>query len=114
MLVEINNDNPIWRERSREQSFWIAKNADDSEPESYPVAVKNVNGEIIGTANNKDEYILIWNANPDNAIRGYLLGDSPPFVFDLAEDVFANVDALLLEDGDEFICENNNDIIIIE
>lgn len=113
MIVDINNDNPVWRERPRQKQFWIVKTVDDAEPENYPVDVINVNGEVIGTANDKDEYLQIWNGDTANNPRGFLLGDERPFVFILVEDPLATANALLLENGEEILLENN-DILIIE
>lgn len=107
MLVEINNDNPIWREPPKRKEFWIVRTSEDDEPEGYPVDVINVNGDVIGTANSKDEYMALWNADADNMLRGTLLGDRPPFVFLLVEDPFTALSALLTETGEEFISENS-------
>lgn len=107
MLVEINNDNPIWREPPRDKEFWIIRNVDDSEPENFPVDVINVNGAVIGTANSKDEYMQIWNVDVDNARRGWLLGEGPPFVFSLESDPLASANSILTESGEEFLLETS-------
>jgi hypothetical protein len=107
MLVEINNDNPIWREPAREKQFWIVRNVDDSEPENFPLDVINVNGEVIGTANDKDEYMQIWNANADNVVRGFLMGETLPFLFSLESDPLASANSILTENGEEFLLETS-------
>lgn len=50
---------------------------------SYPVDVFNVNREIIGTVTNKDDYISVWNADPDNQEVGTLAPGLGPFNFQL-------------------------------
>lgn len=109
MLVEINNDNPVWREPVKDRSFWAVLDTDGNEPENYPVDVINVNGDVIGSANHKDEYIQMWNADSENAAQGILLGERSPFVFVFAGKRIqpSNVLALDLESAEDFITESN-------
>lgn len=48
---------------------------------SYPVDVFNVNEELIGTADTKEEYISIWNSDADNQEVGTLAPGLGPFTF---------------------------------
>jgi len=50
---------------------------------SYPVVVYNVNEVAIGVANDKDQYMSIWNADLSNSEVGELLALSGPFSFTL-------------------------------
>jgi len=50
---------------------------------AYPVTVYNINGKDLGTANTKQEYLDLWNADPDNAKIGTLTGAYGPFYFSL-------------------------------
>jgi hypothetical protein len=49
----------------------------------FPLAVHNVFDVYIGTANNKAEYMAIWNSDPDNQLIGTLSGYLAPFAFTL-------------------------------
>jgi len=53
------------------------------ETTSYPVDVYNVNEELIGIANDRDEYISIWNADEDNQAVGILSTGISNFSFRL-------------------------------
>lgn len=55
------------------------------EPYGFPVTVYNVNLDIIGIANNKEEYLSIWNSDVDNQICGTLIGSVNPFSFILVK-----------------------------
>lgn len=49
--------------------------------EGYPISVYNFNLIEIGIANNKEEYISVWNADADNKLVGQLSGTKGPFLF---------------------------------
>ncbi len=51
---------------------------------TFPVQAYNVNVAAIGAANNKDEYIAVWNSDPANQAIGILSGAVGPFLFTLA------------------------------
>ena len=70
---------------------------DFQDPGSYPVEVFDINLVSIGFANNKNEYITIWNSSVDNVTVGYLIGDYGLFNFilvknhgPLPDEVFGN------------------------
>ncbi|WP_143159807.1 hypothetical protein [Chitinophaga jiangningensis] len=54
---------------------------EDQEPNSYPVNVLNIHLDVIGKANNKIEYINIWNQDLQNQQVGQLSGAAGPFSF---------------------------------
>ena len=66
------------------------------EVSSYPVTVYNINGVELGTANNKQEYLDLWNADPDDAKIGTLTGAYGPFYFTMKP----NINQLQLEQVD--------------
>lgn len=49
----------------------------------WPVTVYNVNDVAIGTANNKEQYMALWNADSANAAIGRLSGLIGPYSFTL-------------------------------
>jgi len=50
---------------------------------SYPVDVFNVDLQIIGTADDQDEYLSIWNGDPANQAVGQLVASIGPNCFKL-------------------------------
>ena len=50
---------------------------------SFPVTVYNVNEVSLSVANNKEQYISIWNSDADNRLIGLLTGLIGPFSFNL-------------------------------
>jgi len=56
---------------------------DGSMISGFPVTVYNVNEVAIGTANNKEQYLNIWNADLANRAVGVLTGLIGPFSFTL-------------------------------
>lgn len=54
---------------------------------SYPVTVYNVNGDELGTAHNKQEYLDLWNADPADQAIGTLSGAYGPFYFTLEPNI---------------------------
>lgn len=59
----------------------VAKAVDGDDPNDYPAIVYDINGNQIGTANSKLEFIHIWNSNAYNATVGKLDGWYGPFAF---------------------------------
>lgn len=62
----------------------IMADLEGNETTSYPVDVYNVNLELIGIANDKAEYITIWNSDEDNQVVGTLSAGLGAFTFRLA------------------------------
>lgn len=58
--------------------------ASNTEPDHYPVVVLDVNGNVIGNASSKSNYIAIWNSIPGNTAIGQLSGGVGPFSFVLS------------------------------
>lgn len=68
------------------QLIYIAPlNANGSEPDNWPVPVYNVNGEVIGIASSKLEFIAIWNGDNDNQQFGKIQNFFGPFNFMIIE-----------------------------
>jgi hypothetical protein len=112
-VSEIDIDNAIWREPGRQHQFWVVKNADTTDPSNYPVTVLDVDGNNIGTAANKEEYMAIWNASADNqATKGRLIGEHYPFVFSIAR-ISETTTGALIDEGDDFILAGEDGEILI-
>jgi hypothetical protein len=117
-MIDINLDNLYWREPQQTKEFWVVKTITDTEPANYPVDVIDVNGSVIGTANNKQEYMDIWNADTTNTdLKGFLVGESFPFVFLLGGKtlpiVIIETFKILQETGDAILTETG-DFLILE
>lgn len=54
-----------------------------AEPDRYPVNVVNVELEVVGLANDKAEYIIVWNLDSKNSSVGILSGATGLFSFTL-------------------------------
>jgi hypothetical protein len=81
-MIDINLDNLYWREPQQTKEFWVVKTITDTEPANYPVDVIDVNGSVIGTANNKQEYMGHLECRYyEHRSEGFLVGESFPFVF---------------------------------
>lgn len=63
--------------------YLLMRNANGMSPTYYPVTVFNVNGVMIGSALNKQEYIDIWNNDTANQDIGKLSGAYGDFTFTL-------------------------------
>lgn len=50
---------------------------------SYPVGVFNINGVFLGIADDKDEYVVLWNSDVDNQAQGLLETTSNSLQFKL-------------------------------
>jgi hypothetical protein len=59
------------------------KDLEGDDVPGYPVDVYNVNEEMIGVANNKNQYITVWNSDPDNQLIGTLENLIGPMSFKL-------------------------------
>ena len=57
------------------------RDLDENEVTSFPVNVYNINEEFIGEAATKQEYIDVWNSDPDNQVMGILGNHIGPFLF---------------------------------
>lgn len=67
-----------------ESFFLILRDFDKERVNQWPVIVYYVNGNAIGMAKDKRQYILIWNQDPQNNKLGELAGKSnSPFGFKL-------------------------------
>lgn len=62
----------------------VAKDEFGANIDSYPAPVLDVNGTLIGTADDVDEYVSIWNANSTNKRAGKLFPKTQ-FVFKLVK-----------------------------
>ena len=49
----------------------------------YPVGVFNVNAQLLGQATNQNQYVNLWNADPDNLAKGTLTPGINPLHFNL-------------------------------
>ena len=95
------------------------KDLEGNEVETFPVIVINVNEEAIGEASTKEEYMRIWNADPDNAIVGRITGWYGPFHFNLKlnpgqvlpDTVLAELTIYLLDENGVQILDENSDFI---
>jgi hypothetical protein len=66
------------------QQIYIGmRDLDGVEVGAFPVYVYNVNEEILSIAYTKQQYIDIWNSDPDNRAVGTLSGLIGPFSFTL-------------------------------
>lgn len=95
-------------------------------PETYPIPVYDQNGTQIGTANNKIEYLAIWNADPTNHALGTLVGWYGPFGFKLItkEHITTPIPGFIIEnikkiylwsDGQgNYIQDGNNNYITVK
>jgi hypothetical protein len=114
-LVEINTSNGVWKEPARTREFWVAVNEDASEPDSYPCDVLDVDGNVIGTASDKDEYMSIWNDDANNRFaKGYLIGDGNPFVFMVKKARETLRGGFLSEDEHHLFTTEDGKILILE
>ena len=59
------------------------RTSEGDEVNGWPQYVQNVNGDDIGVANNKAEYINVWNSDESNAELGILSGLIGPFSYTL-------------------------------
>lgn len=94
-----------------------------SYPEAFPIPVYDQNGNQIGTANSKEEYISIWNADASNQQLGTLEGWYGPFGFKLITrspinypipglDIEKVIKVLLLTDGHgNYLQDGSNNFI---
>lgn len=80
-----------------------------NEASSFPVFVYNVNEELIGEALNKQQYIDIWNTDPDNRLVGTLSGLIGPFSFTLTLKPGQSAPAFVI--GDQYGAVPENSII---
>src|SRR4051812_15275267 len=84
--------------------------------DSYPVDVKNVNGNSIGIANDVEEYMSLWNTDVENALVGSInavsqfsfffttnLGPVPAFV--IGDPATGDSIAIRTEDGEPITTE---------
>ena len=63
--------------------YLALRTRDGQEVNAFPVMVYNVNQQALSQADDKEEYISIWNANAANAAIGILTGLLGPFSFKL-------------------------------
>ena len=79
----------------------------------FPVKVYDLNTSYLGVANDKEEYLLIWNNAPTNANAGHLIGAFDPFSFYFKSLTNFYPDNILGDpfDGEPFII--NGDYLII-
>lgn len=89
----------------------IAKAIDGDDPKDYPAVVYDINGNQIGIASGKTEFIQIWNANTTNAAIGKLDGWYGPFAFQLITK--QNVSIIKSDSSDEldFVVDSDGQII---
>lgn len=105
-----------------QQKIVVAKTSDGDEPEGYPALVYNLNGQNIGTAATKQDYIHIWNADPVNSVAGVLTGWYGPFAFNLVTlqampsdvqgDSVSETEYLIDEDGQLMIDNDGLDLLV--
>jgi hypothetical protein len=67
--------------RDGDRVFLGLRDLDDHEVGRWPVTVYNIDEVAIGYATTKDQYITVWNADPDNQVIGVLSSGNGPFAF---------------------------------
>lgn len=93
-----------------------------NETYQWPVTVYNVNEEALSEATDKQDYINIWNSDPDNAAIGTLSGGPGPFLFMITLKsgqstpgfvlgVGGPGEGILTEDGDFMVTEDDEFLI---
>jgi hypothetical protein len=66
-----------------ESVYLCMRNLAGEEVSFWPVGVWNVNEQFLGVANNREEYIALWNSNSANKQVGKLSAGIGPFCFTL-------------------------------
>ena len=94
-----------------EQNFIVsAKAIDGSDPVDYPAIIYDLNGNNIGVANSKEDFIQKWNANPTNAAAGILSGWYGPFNFQFIAKTTINIQSDS-QDQMDFVIDSDGQII---
>lgn len=118
-LTDLYLGNAIYTEPSTMQAVNLGiAETDNTAVTSFPVEVFDSNMNSVGFANNKQEYMDLWNAN--NAAIGHLVGDYNPFSFvlyhygnitTLPTSLYGNFGYLVRIDGSPVIMDGNQIII---